>query len=89
MTSGSKCARQSRISRRIEDGKSRRGKSWQGEGHMWVEDKNKQEAEGKRVKEHMSIQGNALGRRRNKKKVEPMDGFSEEIMWFPSLVNTK
>lgn len=56
---------------------------------MWVEDKNKQEAEGKRVKEHMSIQRNALGRRRNKKKAEPMDGFSEEIMWFPSLVNTK
>lgn len=57
--------------------KSRSGKSWQGEGQMWVEDKNEQEAEGKRVKEHMSIQGNALGGRQ--KKVESMDGFSEEI----------
>lgn len=46
---------------RVVDGKSRSEESWQGEGQMWVDDKNKQEAEGKRVKEHMSIQRNALG----------------------------
>lgn len=40
--------------------KSRSGKSWQGEGQMWVKTRTSKRQK-ERVKAHMNIQGNALG----------------------------